>query len=74
MNRRPKALLSAEAKRKLCLASLTSKTLFYRQINTIYKENVAENHETLVKKAIINQAKPVTCTTSSSRKPKASFW
>ena len=36
--------------RKLRLAPFTSKLLFDGQIGAIYKENVAENHEILVKK------------------------
>ena len=66
----PKGSLTSEAKRKLRLAPFTSKLLFDRWIDAVYKENVAENHETLEKKAIINQAKP-NPSSSSSRKPKA---
>ena len=65
----PKGSLTSEAKRKLCLAPFTSKLLFDGQIGAIYKENVAENHEILVKKAVTNQAKPNP--SSSSRKPRA---
>ena len=54
----PKGSLTSEAKRKLCLAPFTSKLLFDGQTGAIYKENVAENHEILVKKAVTNQAKP----------------
>ena len=54
----PKGSLTSEAKRKLRLALFTSKILFDGRIDVVYKENVAEIHETLVKKAIINQAKP----------------
>ena len=67
-----KGSLTSEAKRKLRLAPFTSKLLFDGQIGAIYKENVAENHEILVKKAVTNQAKPNPSTaSSSSRKPKA---
>ena len=66
----PKGSLTSEAKRKLRLAPFTSKLLFDGRIDAVYKENVAENHQTLVKKAIINQAKP-NPSSSSSRKPKA---
>ena len=67
-----KGSLTSEAKRKLRLAPFTSKLLFDGQIGAIYKENVAENHEILVKKAVTNQAKPnPSSASSSSRKPKA---
>ena len=61
----PKGSLTSETKRKLRLAPFTFKLLF-----AVYKDNVAENQETLVKKAIINQAKP-NPPSSSSRRPKA---
>ena len=67
----PKGSLISEAKRKLLLAPFTSKLLFDGQIGAIYKENVAENHEILVKKAVTNQAKPSPSSSSSSRKPRA---
>ena len=66
----PKGSLTSEAKRKLRLTPFTSKLLFDGQIGDIYKENVAENHEILVKKAVTNQAKS-NPSASSSRKPKA---
>ena len=66
----PKGSLTSEAKRKLRLALFTSKLLFDGQIGAIYKENVAENHKFLVKKAVTNQAKP-NPSSSSSRKPRA---
>ena len=66
----PKGSLTSEAMRKLRLAPFTSKLLFDGQIGAIYKENVAENHKILVKKAVTNQAKP-NPSSSSSRKPKA---
>ena len=65
-----KGSLTSEAKRKLRLTPFTSKLLFDRQIGDIYKENVTENHEILVKKAVTNQAKP-NLSAASSRKPKA---
>ena len=46
----PKGSLTTEAMRKLCLSPFTSKLLFDGQIGAIYKENVTENHEILVKK------------------------
>ena len=45
----PKGSLTTEAKRKLRLTPLTSKLLFGGQISDIYKENVTENQERLVK-------------------------
>ena len=54
----PKGSLTTEAKRKLRLTPLTSKLLFGGQISDIYKENVTENQERLVKKAVNYQAKP----------------
>ena len=66
----PKGSLTTEAKRKLRLTPFTSKLLFDGQIGDIYKENVTENHEILVKKAVTNQAKP-NPSAASSRKPKA---
>ena len=54
----PKGSLTTEAKRKLRLNPLTSKLLFGGQISDIYKENVTENQERLVKKAVNYQAKP----------------
>ena len=66
----PKGSLTSEAWRKLRLALFTSKLLFDGWIDAVYKENVAEIHETLVKKAIINQAKP-NPSSSSSRSHKA---
>ena len=66
----PKGSLTTEAKRKLRLTPLTSKLLFGGQISDIYKENVTENQERLVKKAVNYQAKP-NPPAVSSRKPKA---
>ena len=68
----PKGSLTTEAMRKLRLTPFTSKLLFDGQIGAIYKENVNENHEILVKKAVSNQVKP-NPSSSSSRKPKAKF-
>ena len=66
----PKGSLTTEAKRKLRLTPLTSKLLFGGQISNIYKENMTENQERLVKKAVNYQAKPKPPAVSS-RKPKA---
>ena len=48
----PKGSLTSEAKRKLRLALFTSKLLFDGRIDAVYKENVAEIHETLVKRPL----------------------
>ena len=65
--------LTDEAKRKLRLSSFTSKFLFDRQIGAIYKENMSENQEILIKKAVSNQVKPDPSSSSSrKRKPRAS--
>ena len=53
-----KGFLTDEAKRKLRLLSFTSKLLFDGQFGTIYKENMNENQETLIRHAV-NQALPV---------------
>ena len=65
----PKGFLTDEAKRKLHLSSFTSKLLFDRQVSTIYKENMTENQETLIRNAVSYSAKPNP--SSSSKKPKA---
>ena len=65
----PKGFLTDEAKRKLRLSSFTSKFLFDGQVSTIYKENMSENQETLIRNAISYNAKPNP--SSSSKKPKA---
>ena len=57
--------LTDEAKRKLRLSSFTSKFLFDGQIGAIYKENMSENQEILIKKAVSNQAKPNPSSSSS---------
>ena len=62
--------MTDEAKRKLRLLSFTSKLLFDRQVSTIYKENMAENQETLIRNAVSYNAKP-NPSSSSSKKPKA---
>ena len=64
----PKGFLTDEAKRKLRLSSFTSKLLFDGQVSTIYKENMTENQETLIRNAVSYSAKP---NPSSSKKPKA---
>ena len=66
----PKGSLTDEAKRKLRLSSFTSKFLFDGQIGAIYKENMSENQEILIKKVVSNQAKPKP-SSSSSRMRKA---
>ena len=65
----PKGFLTDEAKRKLRLSPFTSKLLFDGQVSTIYKENMTENQETLIRNAVFYSAKPVP--SSSSKKPKA---
>ena len=65
----PKGFLTDEAKRKLRLSSFTSKLLFDGQVVTIYKENMAENQETLIRNAVSYQAKP-NPSPSSSKKSK----
>ena len=66
----PKGFLTDEAKRKLRLSSFTSKHLFFDgQVGTIYKENMTENQETLIRNAV-SQAKP-NPSSSSSKKSKS---
>ena len=65
----PKGFLTDEAKRKLRLSSFTSKLLFDGQVSTIYKENMNENQETLIRNAVSCIAKPMP--SSFSKKPKA---
>ena len=66
----PRGSLTEEAKRKLRLSSFSSKLLFDGQVGAIYKENMAENQETLKRNATLSyQAKPTL--SSSSKKPKA---
>ena len=65
----PKGFLTDEAKRKLRLSPFTSKLLFDGQVSTIYKENMTENQEILIRNAVSYSAKPVP--SSSSKKPKA---
>ena len=66
----PKGYLTDKAKRKLRLSSFTSKLLFDGQVSTIYKENMTENQETLIRNAVSYSAKP-NPSPSSSKKPKA---
>ena len=66
----PKGFLTDKAKRKLRLSSFTSKLLFDGQVSTIYKENMTENQETLIRNAVSYSAKP-NPSSSSSKKPKA---
>ena len=64
--------LTDEAKRKLRLSSFTSKLLFDGQIGSIYKENMSENQEILIRNAVSYQAKPNPSSSSSRRrKPRA---
>ena len=65
----PKGFLTDEAKRKLCLSSFTSKLLFDGQVGTIYKKNMAENQELLIRNAVSYQAKP-NPSSSSTKKSK----
>ena len=52
----PRCSLTDEAKRKLRLSSFTSKHLFDGQIGAIYEEDMSENQEVLIKRAVSNQA------------------
>ena len=71
INSAPRGSMTEEAKRKLCLSSFSSKLLFDGQVGAIYKENMAENQETLIRNATLSyQAKPIP-SSSSSKKPKA---
>ena len=64
----PKGSITTEAKRKLRLSSFNSKLLFDGQVGAIYKENMAENQETLIRNAVTYQAKPNPSSSSSSSK------
>ena len=66
----PRGSLTTETKRKLRLSSFSSKLLFDGQVGAIYKDNMAENQETLITNAVSYQAKP-NPSSSSSKKPKA---
>ena len=44
----PRGLLTTETNRKLRLSSFSSKLLFDGQVGAIYKDNMAENQETLI--------------------------
>ena len=65
----PKGFLTDETKRKLRRSSFTSKLLFDGQVGTIYKENTAENQETLIRNAVSYQVKP-NPSSSSTKKSK----
>ena len=64
----PKGSVTDEAKRKLRLSSFTSKLLFDGQIGSIYKENMSENQEILIRNAVSYQAKPNPSSSSSKRR------
>ena len=67
----PKGFLTDRAKRKLRLSSFTSKLLFDGQVGTIYKENMKENQESLIRNAVY-QVKPNPSSASSKKsKPKS---
>ena len=66
----PRGSITEKAKRKLRLSSFTSKLLFDGQVGAIYKENMAENQETLIRNAVSYQAKPNPSSSSSSKRPK----
>ena len=66
----PRGSLTEEAKRKLRFSSFTSKLLFDRQVGAIYKENMADNQETLISSAVSYQAKPNPSSSSSSKRRK----
>ena len=66
----PRGSITEEAKRKLHLSSFTSKLLFDGQVGAIYKENMAENQETLIRNAVSYQAKPNPSSSSSSKRRK----
>ena len=67
----PKGFLTDEAKRKLRLSSFTTKLLFDGQVGTIYKENMAENQETLIRNAVSYQVKPNPSSSSKKSKTKS---
>ena len=68
----PRCSLTTETKRKLRLSSFSSKLLFDGQVGAIYKDNMAENQETLITNAVSYQSKP-NPSSPSSKKPKAKF-
>ena len=72
INSAPRGSLTTETKRKLRLSSFSSKLLFDGQVGAIYKDNMAENQETLITNAVSYQSKP-NPSSSSSKKPKAKF-
>ena len=63
----PKGSITTEAKRKLGLSSFNSKLLFDGQVGAIYKENMAENQETLIRNAVTYPAKPNPSSSSYSK-------
>ena len=63
----PKGSITTEAKRKLRLSSFNSKLLFDRQVGATYKENMAENQETLIRNAVTYPAKPNQSSSSYSK-------
>ena len=68
----PKGSLTDEAKRNRCLSSFNSKLLFDGQIGSIYKENMSENQEILIRNDVSYQAKPNPSSSSCRRrKPRA---
>ena len=68
----PRGSLTEKAKRKLRLSPFTSKLLFDGQVGAIYKENMGENQETLIRNAVSYQAKPNLSASSKKRKSGAS--
>ena len=68
----PRSSLTTETKRKLRLSSFSSNLLFDGQIAAIYKDNMAENQETLITNAVSYQSRS-NPSSSSSKKPKAKF-
>ena len=72
MDSAPRGSLTEEAKRKLRLSFFTSKLLFDGQVGAIYKEDMAENKETLIRNAVSYQAKPNPSASSKKRKSGAS--
>ena len=66
----PKGSLTEEAKRKLRLSSFTSKLLFDGQIGSIYKENMSENQEILIRNAVSYQAEPNPSSSFSAKRRK----
>ena len=63
--------MTTETKRKLRLSSFSSNLLFDGQVAAIYKDNMAENQETLITNEVSYQSQ--SNPSSSSKKPKAKF-